>query len=139
MIKDNDKIDYRYVTEDSARDFHSARRAFVIYNGEILFIEEGNSMSHWEFCKERIPNINENEFNQLTRGYYLNGDLVFYKDNFIYDDQVIEEALNYIDIIKKECHVERVKIYFGLIVGKSGEKWPFDYYYNDMYKSLKMK
>jgi len=123
-------LDLRYVTKDESRDFHSKRRAFVIYKNELFFIEKGSSMSHYEFCSS-VLNLNKEVFNQLTRGYYLDGNLVFYKDNFCFDDNVVKEALVYIDQIKKILNVSEVKIYFGLVVGKPGENWPFEYYYGD--------
>lgn len=132
MEKDKDKVDFRYVTKDNARDFHKRRRAFVIYKGNVLFIKEGSPESHWEFCKKNIPDITKDEFNQIIRGYYLNGDIVFYKDNFTYDEEVIKGSIKYINLIKKECHVEKVKVYFGLIVGESDGIWPYTYYYNEL-------
>lgn len=71
-----------------------------IYNNELLFIEQGNSMSHWEFCLNKL-NLTKDNFNKLTRGYYLNGDIVFYKNNFAYDEGVIKEEIKYINQIKK--------------------------------------
>lgn len=125
-----DKIDYRYITKNESRDFHRRRRAFVIYKNKLHFIDEGSAMSHWEFCS-RILNMGREEFNLLTRGYYIDGNLVFYKDNFIYDEGVIEEALNFIPEIKDVLKIQEMKIYFGLIIGKPGEDWQYDFYYGD--------
>ncbi len=65
----------------------------------------------------------------MVRGYYLDGDLVFYKDNFVYDEGVIQEALLFVNQIKSVLNLDEVKLYFGLIVGKPGENWPLDYFY----------
>ena len=119
-------MDFRYETKDKARDFHKRRIAFIIIDNNIHFIKN-SGMSHWEVC-ERM-NISKEIFNKLTRGFYLNGDIVFYKDNFIYDENVIEEGIKYLDIIKKECRIDKANIYFGLIIDKEKEIWPFDYYY----------
>lgn len=127
-MKLENNVDFRYVTKDESRDFHSKRRAFVIYKNQLYFIEQGSSMSHWEFCSSKL-NLSKDVFNQLTRGYYLDGNLVFYKDNFICDENVVREALKYIDQIKNILNISCVKIYFGLIVGKPGENWSFEYYY----------
>lgn len=86
-------------------------------------------MSHWKFCQKHSPEMTKDKFNEITRGYYLSGDLVFYKDNFYYNENVIKEALNYITKIKNKLKLKDVKINFGLIVGKPGENWPTDYYY----------
>lgn len=129
-MKSENNLDFKYVTKAESRDFHSRRRAFVIYNNELLFIEPGNSMSHWEFCLNKL-NLTKDNFNKLTRGYYLNGDIVFYKDNFTYDDVVIKEGIKYINQIKNALNIDKAKIYFGFIVGNPGENWPYEFYYGD--------
>ena len=125
------EFDLRFDTKSGSRDFHLQRRTFIIYNNKVNFLEEGSPMSHWEFCQDRFPEISKEEFAEITRGYYLNGDLVFYKGNFTYDDSVIHEALNYVNEIKSILGISQVKIYFGCVVGKPGETWPLDYYYGD--------
>ena len=104
-------MDYRYETKDDARDFHKQRKAFVILNDILEFLPDGSSMSHFEYCQ--LKGISKELFNKITRGYYLNGNVVFYKDNFIYDDNVINEALNYLDEIAQKIGKTEFKIYFG--------------------------
>lgn len=128
----SEKIDFRYVTKDESRDFHSRRRAFVILDNKLRFIPKGSTMSHFEFCQNKFPNLSRDDFNKITRGYFLDGDLVFYKDNFIYDNDVINEALAFVKEIKNILSLETAKIYFGLIVGRPGEDWPKDYYFGDL-------
>lgn len=123
-------IDFRYITKDESRDFHKMRRAFVIYNNQLLFIDKGSEMSHYEFCSKKL-NLSKDIFNEITRGYYLDGNLVFYKDNFIFDEKVISESLKYVNQIKQSLNLTEAKIYFGLIVGEPGGNWPFDYYYGN--------
>ena len=129
-MQSKESVDFRYVTKDESRDFHSRRRWLVIYRNELHFIEKGSSMSHFEFCSRKLK-LSKDEFNKLTRGYFLDGDLVFYKDNFIYDENVIKEGLAYAGQIKKTLNIAEAKIYFGLIVKESSSNWPFDLYYGD--------
>ena len=56
-------------------------------------------MSHFEYCQTK--GITKEEFNKITRGYYLDGKVVFYKDNFIYDDELINEGLSYLNEISR--------------------------------------
>lgn len=119
-------MDFRYETKKGVRDFHKQRIAFVILNNEIYFIRN-SEMSHWEYCQS--INVTKEVFDSLTRGYYLNGNIVFYKDNFTYDNNVIAEGLKYLVRIKEECHIDKANIYFGLIVDKTKKIWPFDYHY----------
>lgn len=121
-------MDYRYETKDETRDFHKQRIAFIIYDNKIEFIKN-NGMSHFEYCSSK--GMTREEFNKITRGYYMNGNLMFYKDNFTYDDGVISEGLRFVDEIAKFCNIDSMKIYFGLIVDKSVTVWPPDYYYGE--------
>lgn len=122
-------MDYRYETKDSARDFHRRRRAFIIHDGAVEFMPAGTAMSHYEYCLTK--GIEKEKFNKLTRGYYLDGNLVFYKDNFGYDDSVIEEGLLHLKEISEELKLEQVDVYFGLIVEKN---FAFDKYYGKYIK-----
>ncbi len=117
-------MDYRYETKDEARDFHKQRKAFIILDGKLEFLPEGSSMSHYEYCQKK--GLSKEEFNQITRGYYLNGNVVFYKDNFIYDDDVIANALQVIDEISKKIDVDEFNIYFGQLPEQG---FALDYHY----------
>lgn len=119
-------MDYRYETKDEARDFHRRRIAFIVIDEKIYYIKN-SGQSHWEFCQEK--NISKEQFNELTRGYYIDGNIVFYKGNFIYDQALICDAMKYIIKIKKDCNLSQMKIYFGQIVPKGDEPWQYDYYY----------
>ena len=104
-------MDYRYETKDEARDFHKQRKAFIILNNILEFLPEGSSMSHYEYCQTK--GLNKEEFNKITRGFYLNGNLIFYKDNFIYDDELITESLSHVSEIASKLDLEEFDIYFG--------------------------
>ena len=117
-------MDYRYETKDEARDFHKQRKAFIILNGKLEFLPEGSSMSHYEYCQTK--GLSKEEFNQITRGYYLNGNAVFYKDNFIYDEVVITNALQVVDEISKVIGVNEFEIYFGQLPEQA---FALDYHY----------
>ena len=117
-------MDYRYETKDKARDFHKQRKAFIILNGLLEFLPEGTAMSHFEFCQTK--GLEKEEFNKITRGYYLNGNLIFYKDNFVYDEFVIEEALKYVSQIAEILNLTEFEIYFGQL---PEQNFALDYYY----------
>lgn len=116
--------DYRYETSDESRNFHRQRRAFVILNKKLEFLDKGSEMSHFEYLNEK--GIDKETFRKVIRGTYLNGNLSFYKDNFIYDDALIKEALSYIEEIAKTLNINEFNIYFG---HKPEENFAFDYYY----------
>ena len=117
-------MDYRYETKDEARDFHKLRRAFIILNGLLEFLPEGSAMSHFEYCSSK--GLSKEEFNQITRGYYLNKNTIFYKDNFIYDEKVIEEALQVVGEIAEKIQENEFDIYFGQL---PDQNFALDYHY----------
>ncbi|MBR0460952.1 hypothetical protein IJI91_03155 [Candidatus Saccharibacteria bacterium] len=93
-----------------AKNFHRSRRAFIFYNNQVDFLPPKSPLSHFEYCQSKgLTKV----FNNITRGYYLNGKLIFYKGDFIYDQKVIDEALKFIDTIAKEVKVNNFEIYFG--------------------------
>lgn len=127
-------MDYRYEISDSARSFHERRRAFVIINKRIEFLPKGSTMSHYEFCQTK--GLSKEEFNRITRGYYLDGKAVFYKGNFIWDEEVIKEALLYLDLIAKEVLQNEFDLYFGQPPEKN---WELDYHYGKYEKGRVIK
>ena len=117
-------MDYRYQTKDEASNFHKQRKAFIILNNKLEFLPEGSSKSHYEYCEEK--GISKEEFNKITRGYYLNGNTVFYKDNFLYDDNVIANALQVINEISRIVNVDEFNIYFSQL---PEQQFALDYHY----------
>ena len=117
-------MDYRYETKDDARDFHRQRKAFVIIDGKLEFLPESSLMSHFEYCQ--MKGINKEAFNEITRGFYLDGKLMFYKDNFVYDKKLGREALSHLDEIVTILNINDFDIYFGLL---PEENFTPDFYY----------
>lgn len=107
-------MDYRYETKNEARGFHRKRIAFIIYKDKLEFLPENSDMSHYEYCETK--NISKEEFNEITRGYYLDGKVVFYKDLFIYDENVIKEGIKFLDEISEKINQKEFEIYFGHII-----------------------
>lgn len=107
-----------------ARDFHKQRKAFIILNNVLEFLPEGSTMSHFEYCASK--GMDKEAFNKITRGFYINGAVVFYKDNFIYDDAVILEALEHIEEIRKKVNSNEFDIYFGELPDQG---FVYDYHY----------
>ena len=117
-------MDYRYETKDEARNFHRQRKAFIILSGKLYFLPDGSSMSHYEYCQTK--GLSKEKFNKITRGYYLNENVVFYKDNFIYDDEVIGNALQEVDEISKVIGIDEFDLYFGQLPEQG---FALDYHY----------
>ncbi len=117
-------MDYRYEAKEEARDFHKQRKAFIIIDGNLEFLSDGSSMSHFEYCETK--GLSKEDFNKITRGYYLSGNVVFYKDNFIFDDEVIKNGLNAVGEISKKLNIDEFEIYFGELPEQG---FALDYHY----------
>ena len=117
-------MDYRYETKNESRDFHKQRKAFIILNNKIEFLPDYSSMSHFEYCETK--GLSKEDFNKVTRGYFLSGNVVFYKDNFIFDDEVIKNGLNVVDEIAKKISIDEFEIYFGQLPEQG---FALDYHY----------
>ena len=117
-------MDYRYETKEEARDFHKQRKAFIIIDGNLEFLPDGSDMSHFEYCETK--GLSKDDFNKIIRGYFLSGNVVFYKDNFIFDDEVIEIGLDVVDEISKKINIDEFEIYFGQLPEQG---FALDYHY----------
>ena len=127
-------MDYRYETKDEARDFHKQRKAFIILNDVLEFLPEGSTMSHYEYCQSK--GLSKDEFNKITRGFYLNSNLIFYKDNFIYDDDLIKESLTHVNEIASILKLDEFNIYFGQLPENN---FAPDYYYGKYINGIVQK
>lgn len=94
-------------------DFHKNRIAFLIYNNKVNILKN-STMSHFEWFKS-LGGKDENTFNLLTRGYFFEGDLVFYKGNFEYDEAFAESIKTVCEDVCSAIGLECCKIYLGLI------------------------
>lgn len=117
-------MDFRYETKEEARDFHKKRKSFIIINGKLEFLPLNSPLSHYEYCASK--GMTKEDFNKITRGYYLNGNVVFYKNNFIYDHQVIEEGLQLLNEISAHLLINEFSVYFGQIPDRN---FALDFYY----------
>lgn len=106
-------VDYKYYCVDNRRSFHRERRAFIVYKNKLDFMPENCDMLHFEYCQTK--GISKAVFNKLTRGYYVNGDLVFYRGNFVYDEKLVEHALKYVNKFSEIIKKDEFNIYFGLL------------------------
>ena len=101
----------------------------MIIDGEIKILKE-SGMSHYEWANSL--GINEDKFNTLVRGYYMDDRIIFYKGNFTYDNSVIEVSKIYAPKLKEILNIHhKCNIYCGLIVGV-GSIWPPDYFVEEL-------
>ena len=102
------------------QEFHKSRIAFMLIENKIIYLEN-SSMSHLEWYLSL--GYEKEEFKNIIRGYYKEGKIVFYKDDFTYDNEVIEIAKKINDEIKKYANDKNAEVYVGVKKGKIGEIW----------------
>ena len=107
--------------QQNVEDFHKQRTAFIIINNEVLFLTN-SKLSHFEWAQSL--GVNEEVFITLTRGYVLNGNIVFYKGKFEFDDNVVADAHTYAKKIKSKCGLKVARVYVGVIAGEIGTLFP---------------
>lgn len=92
---------------------------FMIFNNEVKYLNN-NSMDHREWFISLGGNIDD--YPNLVRGFISNGKIVFYKNNFSYDEEVIKAAKIYAPSMKVVLG-DNLEVWCGVLPGKPGEKW----------------
>ena len=102
------------------KEFHKSRVAFLILNGEIHYLRN-NEMSHTEW----YDTLDSNEdFSEITRGYVLNNNIVYYFGDFEYDGRTIEVAKKTHQKIAADNGLCEYSVYCGVTKGSVGDVWP---------------
>ena len=65
---------------------------FMIFNNEVKYLND-SKMDHREWFLSLGGK--EEDYPNLIRGFISNGKIVFYKNNFSYDEEVIKTAKRY--------------------------------------------
>lgn len=102
------------------KQFHLSRVAFMIIDDKIYFLKNSD-MSHYEWYKNL--GFDEKKFNNIIRGYYKDGKIIFYKADFTYDVLTKECAIKYAKTIMNEVNDFNCDIWLGVKKGKIGEDW----------------
>ena len=92
---------------------------FMIFNNEVKYLNNSN-MDHREWFLSLGGN--PNDYPNLVRGFISNGKIVFYKDSFSYDEEVIKTAKRYAPSMKVVLG-DNLEVWCGVLPGRPGEKW----------------
>ncbi len=107
------------IDKEKEASFHKKRIAFLIINNEIMFLQD-STMSHYDWAKSIGQ---EDNFNSITRGYFIDNNIYFYYGNFDVNDNVVSDAKKYTPIICKKFNISNPNVYGGMIVGEVGTVW----------------
>jgi len=94
---------------------------FMLYNGEIKYLVN-NGMDHREWFISLGGR--QEEYDNLIRGFIMDGKIVFFKGpEFKYDNEVIEAAKRYAPGMRIVLGNNTLTVCCGILPGKPGEKW----------------
>lgn len=114
--------------------FHQSRIAFMLIDENIIYLEN-SKMGHDEWFLSLGYPIEE--FDLITRGYYKDGKIIFYRGDFVFDDKVISDAKMYSKQIMTYVNDFEAEVYVGVKRGKIGTPWmPILKIENDMLEDV---
>ena len=96
------------------------RILFIIINDEIKFLTNPNK-DHREWFLELGGK--EEDYQKVIKGYIMDGMIVFFKENFNYDMEVINLAKKCAPLIRKQLGRPNLKVCCGIQPGQNGSKW----------------
>lgn len=100
---------------------NSGRMIFFIWDGQLKCIAD-EKMDHREWITSLgLPLDN---FENLIRGYVVDGKIVFFKGStFNYDDEVYKAAIQFGPMIRNLCNNSSLPICCGILIEAYGSKW----------------
>lgn len=93
---------------------------FMIYNGEIKFLNN-TTMDHREWYLSLGGDINN--YDNVIRGYVINNNLIFFKANLSYDQEVIDMAQKCAPAMKQQLNNPNLRVWCGISPGMNGASW----------------
>lgn len=98
----------------------SNRIIFIVFNNQILFSNDQN-MDHHEWYQKLGGNMDNYE--NTIRGFITNSQIIFYKANLSYDQEVIDIARRYSPMIREQMKNPYLKVCCGINPGSNGASW----------------
>ncbi|MBR3211046.1 MAG: hypothetical protein IKF71_03805 [Bacilli bacterium] len=93
---------------------------FIVMDGEIKFLKD-STMDHKEWYQSLGGSMDQ--YDQVIRGYVMEGKIIYFKANLNYDDEVISFALKTGLKMKLQLHDMSLKVCCGIDPGHDGSKW----------------
>ena len=93
---------------------------FMIYNGEIKFLQNEN-MDHKEWFISLGGKLED--YDNTIRGFIMENKIIFFKANLSYDQEVIKMASACAPIMKEQLKNPTLTVWCGITPGQNGAKW----------------
>ena len=94
---------------------------FMVLDNQVVYLQNSN-MDHREWFVSLGKN--PDEFDNVIRGFIMDGKIVFFKGmNFNYDQGVIDVATKVAPSIRITLQNPSLEVYCGIVINSYGEKW----------------
>ena len=93
---------------------------FMIYNGEIKFLQDENK-DHKEWFLSLGGKLED--YDNTIRGFIMENKIIFFKANLSYDQDVINMASACAPIMKEQLKNPNLTVWCGIMPGQDGAKW----------------
>lgn len=96
------------------------RILFIIFNNEVKYMTD-SGIDHREWFLSLGGDINN--YDNTIRGFIVNGQIIFFKANLSYDNEVVKAACKYAPSIRQQMNNSTLKVYCGINPGQNGSSW----------------
>ena len=93
---------------------------FMIIGNEVKYLADSN-MDHREWYTSLGLDINN--YDNIVRGYVIDGKIIFFKGMFNYDNEVIDCAKRFAPGMKLTLNNPHLEVYCGILANSLGGKW----------------
>lgn len=94
---------------------------FMIIDDEVKYLADSD-MDHREWYNSL--GLDQNSFDNIVRGFVLDGKIVFFKgSSFNYDEEVIKAAKRFGRGMKLSLNNPNLLVCCGIVINSQGEKW----------------
>ena len=93
---------------------------FMIIGREIKYLQESN-LDHREWYNSL--GLDPNNYENIIKGFIIDGKIIFFKGMFNYDEEVIRVAKEFAPMIINNLNNPNLEVYCGIIANSLGGKW----------------
>ena len=96
------------------------RILFIIFNNEVKYMTD-SGIDHREWFLSLGGDINN--YDNTIRGYIVDNQIIFFKANLSYDNEVVKTACRFAPTIRQQMNNSTLKVCCGINPGQNGAKW----------------
>ena len=93
---------------------------FMILGREIKYLQN-SEMDHREWYESL--GLDPNNYDNIVRGFIVDGKIIFFKGMFNYDEEVIRVAKEFAPLMISNLNNPNLEVYCGILANSLGGKW----------------